>query len=487
MTSSRTRILSASVWSSFDVGLRFGIQFVVSIILARLLSPTDFGIYALTLVFISLSNVLVDGGFSTALVQRPQITREEETAVFWYNLIVALLLTGAIVGMAPFVARLFGHPVLESLLYATAAVIPINAMTSVPAAMLQRHLRFDLVAKSGLTASICSGLMAVVVAMNGIGIWTFVYQAITYAVINTVLLWLLSGWRPMRRPHLTAARPLIRFGFFLTLAGILEVAYTQGAALVIGKFYGPRDLGFYNRGQNLQNLPTNVLTAVITRISLPVLSSKSDDEAALKRGLKFAQGAIMLVNLPLMGALVAMPDLIVETLYGPKWLPAAPILRILAIGGALFPLHAVNLQLILAKGRSGLYLKTEIIKKIIGIAFVAFGSFYGIIGLAVAQAVFIYIAFFINASVSGRLSGYTPLTQLRDLVGTATLTVAMVVLIMLVRPMLGFGSVIDLILLSMTGGVFFGAIALILRIGATDAVIALMPMHRLRRSTSRQV
>lgn len=462
--------------------MRFGIQFVVSIVLARLLSPTDFGIFALTAVFISLSNVLVDGGFSTALVQRPQVTREEETAVFWYNLIVAAILAGAIVLAAPHVARIFAHPVLKPLLYASALIVAITAMASVPAAMLERALRFDLVAKAGLTASVASGLLAVVAAMNGVGIWTFAYQAIAYSAVNVLLLWLLSGWRPVGAVRLGAALPLARFGSFLALSGLLEVAYTQGFALVIGKLYGPRDLGFYNRGQNLQNLPANVLTAVITRVSLPVLSSKAEDEQALRRGVKFAQGVAMLLNLPLMMALIVMPELVIDVLYGPKWLPAAPILRILAIAGMLLPLHAVNLQLVLAKGRSNLYFKTEIAKKVIGIIVVAGGSLYGVTGLALSQAAFSCLAFFINASVAGRLSAYGPFAQLWDLRGTVSLAAGMAILLMLIKPFLDFGSFLDLLILSVIGGTFFLAGGLLLKVGATNEVIAMLPLDRLKRS-----
>lgn len=485
MSSLKNKAFAAGIWSSFDVGLRFGIQFVVSIVLARLLSPIDFGIYALTAIFIALSSVLVDGGFSIALVQRSQVTPEEATAVFWYNMIVAMLMAAAIAIVAVPMARIFGHPVLTPLLYASAAIVPLNALSAVPGAMLQRELRFDAVAKAGLAASIISGLLAVVAAAKGAGIWSFQYQAIAYALIRAVLLWRLSGWRPIRGGHLAAARPLARFGSFLALSGLLEVAYQQGAALVIGKLYGPRDLGFYNRGQNLQNLPASVLTAVVSRVLLPVLSTKSEDGAALQRGLKLSQGVVMLINLPLMGALVAMPDLIIDVLYGPKWLPAAPILQILAIGGTLYPLQVVNLQFILAKGRSDLYFKTEIAKKVVGIAVVASGSIYGVIGLAVCQTLFAFVAFFINAEISGRLSGYRPLAQLWDLRGVVALSVAMTVLIMAVKPLLEYGSFIDLMLLSTIGGGFFLATGLVLRVGAIKALVAMMPLDRwVRRFSS---
>ncbi|WP_230772241.1 lipopolysaccharide biosynthesis protein [Sphingomonas sp. Leaf4] len=471
--------LIAGLWSSIDLGMRFFVQFVVSIVLARLLSPTDFGIYALTAVFIALSTVLIDGGFSSAIIQKKEVSAEEQTAVFWYNLTAAALIAAGIALVAPSMADWFGHPVLRPLLYVTAIVVPLAALASVPAAMLQRHLRFDLVAKAGLTASLISGMVAIVAALNGAGIWSFAIQALVNAFINTVLVWILGGWRPLGRPHLRAARELAGFGSLVALSGLLEVAYAQGSLLIIGKLHGARDLGFYNRAQNLQNLPSGILAAIVTRVALPIFSTKSDDVVALRRGVRLAQGVVMLINLPLMGALAVMPDLLIEVLYGPKWLFAAPILSVLAIGGVLFPLHSVNLQLILAQGRSDLYLKVELVKKCIGIAFVGVGSLFGIMGLAVGQTLFVYIAFFINAGVAGRLIGYPPLAQLRDLAGTVVLTLTMVALLAILRPLLAFGSFFDLAILTVAGGGFYVVVALLLRVGASGDLIGMTPLARL--------
>ena len=476
------KAVAAGLWSSLDVGMRFGIQFIVSIVLARLLSPTDFGIYALTAVFIALSTVLVDGGFSTALIQRKDVSAEEQTAVFWYNLLIALILAMVIVAIAPFVARTFGHPVLQSLLYVSAAIVPVSALAAVPAAMLERELRFDLVAKTGLAASTVSGVVGVVAAVNGAGIWTFAYQAMTNALVNTCLIWIIGSWRPLPRPHLRAAGRLAGFGSLVALSGLLEVAYTQGSSLIIGKLHGTRDLGLYNRAQNLQNLPASVLSAIVTRVALPIFSTKADDKAALRRGVRLAQGIVMLINLPLMAMLAISPDLVIDVLYGPKWLPAAPILAILAVGGVLFPLHAVNLQLILSQGRSDLYLKVEVAKKCIGVAFLAVGSLFGVTGLAIGQTVFVYLAFFLNAGVAGRMIDYRPFAQLRDLTGTIALTIAMTALIFVLRLFLPFGSFANLVVLTSVGGGFFVGAALLLNVGATYELLAMTPLGRLRRS-----
>lgn len=479
----KNSVLSAGIWSGLDLGARSLIVFLVSILLARLLSPIEFGIYALIAIFISISQVLVDGGFSAAIIQRAELTREEQTSVFWYNIFISLVLAAPIVLAAPWFARSFGYDVLRPLLYLTAAVIPINALAAVPTAMLQRDLNFDRIAKAGLAASVLSGIVAVATAVAGGGVWSLALQAAVNALCNACVLWILSGWRPLPGLHLGAARALTGFGSLVALSGLLEVAYMHGSSLIIGKLHGARDLGFYNRAQSLQFLPANILAAIVTRVALPVFSTKSRDHDALRRGARMVQGVVMLINLPLMAALAAMPDLIIQVLYGSKWVVAAPVLAVLAIGGVLFPLQAVNLQLMLAKGRSDLYFKVDVAKKIVGISSVALGSMFGIVGLAIGHAIFAYIAFFINAGVVGRLIGYGPIAQLRDLAGSFALALALAVLLMVLRPFLHFGDVVNLMILTALGGAFFFGGTLALGTGAAGDLIAMTPLRGALRRT----
>lgn len=476
-------VSSAGLWSALDLGTRSIVQFITSVVLARFLSPTDFGIYAIMLIFTSVSLVLIDGGFTSAIIQKKDISREEQTAVFWYNTLASLVIALAIFLLAPLIARGFGYPVLRPILMTIALVVPIMAIGTLPSAMLQKGLRFDLVARAGLLATVSSGVVAVVAVMNGAGVWTFVLQTLTMALVNTTILWMLAGWRPLLRPHFRSAKQLASFGSLVALSGLLEVAYAHGSSLVIGKLHGASDLGFYNRAQSLQVLPANILTAIVTRVALPVFSTKTHDHDALGHGVRMAQGVVMLINLPLMLALATMPDLIITVMYGPKWLAAVPVLAILALGGVLFPLHAINLQLMLAQGRSDLYFKVEVAKKVVGIAFVAIGSIYGIVGLALGQTIFSYIAFFINAGVAGGMIGYGPVKQLRDLAGSFALAAAMAILLMVTRPFLHFADVINLMILTVLGGTFFFGAAIVLNVGSARDIVAMTPLRRLLHRT----
>lgn len=470
--------IRAGIWSTVDLCVRLGIHFVVSVILARLLTPTDFGIFALVMFFVAISQVLVDRGLSTALIQSQTDSPEQQTALFWWTMIVACVLSAIIAVIAPVFAQYFGYPVLKPLLYVCAVIVPTSAFASVPTALLQRRLRFDIVAKSGIIASVLSATASVTSAVYGAGVWSFAVQAVIYSVTNSCLIWIIGNWSPLQKMHLGAAKKLIHFGSLVTFASLLDVIYTNGTSLIIGRLHGARDLGFFNRAQNLQNLPGNILAAIVTRVALPLFSAKQGDDASLMNGMRIVQGAIMLINLPLMAALAVLPDLVINFLYGPKWVSVAPILAILSIGGILFPLQVVNAQLIISQGRSGLSLKIEVSKKIIGLLLLLIGSRYGLNGLAVGQAVSVYLGFFINAVIVGRMIGYGLFRQIRDLFGVAIITIIMAGVMVAVRPMLALGDTVDLIALTSIGGIFFVALVVLLRISVIEDLIAMTPLQR---------
>ncbi len=473
------RLFTAGLWSALDLGSRFGIQFLVSIVLARLLSPEDFGVYALTSLFVALSAVLVDGGFSTALVQKRDVDQAAETAVFQYNLLAAFSLALVIILIAPFMADVYGYLVLQPLLYCSAGLVLLNSLSAVPGALLNRRMEFAKMAKAGVTSSTAGAAAGVTAAMMGFGIWSFPILAGVSGVCQALLVWWLSGWRPLWRFDLKPARGMLRFGSLLTISGALEVAYSNGYPLIVARLYGASDVGFYNRGQSLQALPSSVISGIVQRVLLPVLSAKADQPSELKRGAKAAIGASMMFTVPLMAFLGLFSDLVISVLYGTKWLPAAPVLTILALSGAIFPLHVVNLQILLAQGRGDLFLKVEIIKKVLGLMLVVIGSFYGIIGLAIGQLVFSILAFFINARPSAHLIDYRWSEQLRDVAGiVATATICMLAL-RLAAPLLPFGDFINLVVLTAAAGALFGAAALGLRLGpARDLLAFLLPKRQ---------
>jgi O-antigen/teichoic acid export membrane protein len=322
---------------------------------------------------------------------------------------------------------------------------------------------------------------AVVAAYFGLGVWALAIQLISSTVLTTVALWVISDWRPILHFKLSTIRPILSFGSWLSLSSTLEVLYSQGFALLVGKLHGVRELGFYSRAASTQQLPTNVLSSIIGRVALPLFAARSDDPEALRRGLSASLRLVMLINLPMMTGLALLPDLIIVVLFGEVWLPAARILAILAWGGLIFPMHVLNLQLLLAQGRSETYLKIELLKKAGGIIFVVIGSFYGIIGLALAQSLFSLVALAINVAPTARSIGYGLIAQLRDLLGLIGLTALMAVVVLLARHVVVAQPLPELLILTSIGAVTFFSAGLVFRVSALrEGLDLIRPLFRSR-------
>ncbi len=469
----RARAASAGLWSAIDIVLRQGVQFVVTIFLARLLTPADFGVIAILVFFSSLSTVVVQGGLSMALVQRQHTSLREESAVFWWNLLASLGFGVVMLLLSPAVARFYEQPVLQPLMILAAAQVVFSALGAVQQALLSRALQFSELAKVGAVATLFSGAAGIGAAYFGFGVWALAIQLLTSTLLTTAALWIVSDWRPVLHFSIATIRPIIGFGSWIGLSNTLEVLYSQGFALLVGKLHGVRDLGFYSRAASTQQLPTNVLSSIIGRVALPLFATRSEEPDALRRGLKTSLQVVMLVNLPLMTGLALLPDLVIVVLFGEKWLPAAPILAILAWSGLIFPMHVLNLQLLLAQGRSRTYLNVELVKKAVGILFVVIGSFYGIIGLAMAQLLFSFVALGINVLPVARSVGYGLISQLWDLIGLFGLTAFMAAVVVTLRDLLVAPPLASLLMLTASGAAAYLAAGLLFRVEAVREGMAM--------------
>jgi teichuronic acid exporter len=438
--------------------MRLGIQFIVTVILARLLAPEDFGIIALLTFFTSLSIVFVQGGLSVALVQRQQTTHAEESTIFWWNLIASLILGLFLVAAGPAIAAYFGYPVLQPLMIMAAAQLVFSALGAVHSALLTRQMRFDLIAKTGLVAAIASGAVGIGAAVMGAGVWALALQATTFALLGSVALWFVVDWRPQMHFHFATIRGLLGFGAWVSVGSVMDVLYTNGIALLIGKLHGLRDLGYYDRAAATQALPSASISGIVGRIALPLLASKQDDPEALRRSLRLAIGCIMLLNLPIMAGLALLSDLVVVVLLGERWLAAAPILAILAIGGMLYPLLLINLQFILARGQSRTFVSIEIAKKCIGISCVIVGSFFGITGLAWSQVVYNVLQMFVLAWSAERDIGYGAIRQLSDIGGIVFPTLVMAVAVFALRGMLTTSPLVTLAICAAVGAALYASV-----------------------------
>lgn len=460
------RATRAGAWSALDIVLRQGVQFVVAVILARLLSPADFGLMSLLAFFGSLSIVFVQGGLSMALVQRTETTHAQENAIFWVNVLAGALFALVLILIAPAVARFYGYPLMHPLMYVVAGQVVLSALGAVQSSLLARGLRFDLLTKAGVVTSLASGIVGVAAAASGWGVWALAAQLLVYAAVGSATLWWVSDWRPAWRVHFLSIRDLFGFGARISLSSTLEILYGKGFALIIGKAYGAADLGLLERASNTTGLPTGIISQIIARTALPLFAARTGDPEGLRRGFKRSVSLAMLLSLPLMAGLALLSDLVVLNLFGPKWMPSAPLLAITAIGGMLVPLHVLNLQLLLAQGDSRRFLRLEIQKKAVGVFIFGAGCFFGIAGVAYASIVFAIVAYIFNARPTRESISYGLLAQLYDLRGIFAAAVFMSAGVLALKSVLTLPPLPELAVLVGVGGVLYAGFGFVLRLHA---------------------
>jgi O-antigen/teichoic acid export membrane protein len=412
----RERSLKAVIWSSADTFGRQGMQFITSILLARLLSPAEFGLVGMIVVFMAVATSFVDSGFSSALIQRKELTEEDKTSVFLFNISAGLAMAVVMYGAAPWIARFYAQPILTGLTRLLALNLFLQACGSVQFALLSRRLDFKTQWKVGMAATGISGAVAVVLAWRGFGVWSLAIQANISALIMTVLVWCLVPWRPSRKGSIKSLRSLFGFGSRILASGLLSTMFDRVQLLLIGKVFGPADLGYYTRAYGTQQMPASIFQTIVSKVTFPMFSTIAHDRERLKTAMRKCLTTIGAVVIPMMVglALLARPAVIV--LFGARWLPCVPYLRILALAGALYPLHVANLDVLMAAGRSDLFLRAEIAKKVLIAAGLAVSVPISVLAMVWAAFVVSILCYGVNAAYAQRVIDYNVAAQTRDLI-----------------------------------------------------------------------
>jgi|SRR6185437_1154294 len=414
MSTLETRAANAAWWSTLEILARYGVQFVVMVVLARLLTPDDFGLIAMLLVFTSIGTLLVDSGFGAALIQRQQTTADDETTVFVFTMVVGVATALVLALSAPAIAAFFDQPKLIDLTRVMAVVLPLGAFGAVPDALLTMKLNFKARARAEATASLCSGIVAIVLALQGFGVWSLAWQGIVSIGVRGLLLWVYSGWRPRGSYRGASFRSLFGFGGYMLLSSLLSAVAVRLQSLMIGKLFDSSALGYYTLAQNTQSAPSSFMGQVLSRVGLPVFSTLAHDREKLVAALRSSLRMAMFLFVPCMVGIAVVARPLIDMLYGARWGNAAPILSVLALGAALWPVHVLNLAAISAQGRSDLFLRLEVIKQVAGIALVLVFAHWG--PLAIAWSVLLSGIFSagLNTYYSERLLGYGWFAQLAD-------------------------------------------------------------------------
>ena len=417
-------------WSVTERFGNQGIQFLIGLMLARLLMPEDYGLLGMLLIFISIAQVFVEGGFSSALIRKRDVSDRDYSTVFWFNLFVSITCYILLFFAAPFIADFFEEPELILLARVVGLNIMINSLGIIQKTILIKDLNFKSQAKINLTSILVSGLIGVYCAYVGYGVWSLVIQNISRNLFMNVSLWFSGNWRPIKAFSTKSFKELFGFGSNLMFALILNTISEQLNSIVIGKIYSAKSLGFYTRANQFQKLPVSSIYGATGAVCYPVLAQLQNDQARLKEGYRSMIKLIAFILFPVMAILGAVSEPMIRVILTDKWLPTVPILQILCIVGAFYPLHAINLDILKIKGRTDILFRMQIIKQAIHVVMIIVCCRWGVIGLVWGEVVVNVISYYINTFFSKRFLGYSLGDQLRDLysiVAISFLTLAFVV------------------------------------------------------------
>lgn len=409
------KTLKGLIWSFVDNFTSQGVEFVVGIILARILSPREFGLIGMLTIFIAISQTFVDSGFTNALIRKNNCSQKDYSTVFFFNISISIVLYFILFAFSGSIGVFFNEPELGLLLKVLGLSLIFGSISMIQRTILTKEINFKLQTKISLFSSVVSGIIGIIMALYGFGVWSLVYRSLAALVLSSSLLWIATKWKPSFVFSMASFRELFGFGSKLLISGLIDTAYNNIYYLVIGKYFSSRELGFFTRADQFKNILSQNITVVIQRVSFPTLSLIKDDSERLREGYQKLLRSTMFITFSLMFFLAAISKPLIFTLLGNKWMQSASYLELLCFVGIFYPLNALNLNILNVKGRSDLFLKLEIIKKIVFIPIIVVGVFFGIKALIFGMILNSLIAFAINSTYSGKLIGYPAMRQVNDI------------------------------------------------------------------------
>ena len=412
----KDKTVKGIVWSAIEKFSVQGVQFLVMLVIARILSPKDFGLIGMMAIFIAVSDSLCNSGFSQALIRKQNRTEADNSTVFYFNVVVSLVLYLILYFAAPWVAEFYNEPELTVLMRVLCLIVIIHSFAVVQRAVYTANLNFKIQAKASFIAAVISGFIGIVLALNGFGVWTLVWQQLLNAGLLTLLLWFYSSWHPRFFFSWKSFRDLFSFGSKLMVSGLLDTVYNNIYQLVIGKVFTASSLGYFTQAKTFANFPSANISTIIQRVTYPVLCKLQDDDNVLRNNYRQLLRLSAFIIFPLMCLLAGVSKPLITTFVGEKWSFAAQLLIPLSFSMMWYPIHAINLNLLQVKGRSDLFLKLEIIKKIIGVSILFISIPFGLTFLCWSRIATSLLSLFLNTYYTGKLIHVNFFVQMGDIV-----------------------------------------------------------------------
>lgn len=411
----RDKAVSGVGWSATDAFLGQSITFVVGIVLARLLSPSEYGLIGIVTIFITVLKGFVDSGFSNSLIRKKDVSQDDYNTMFITNMVMSVLMYGLLYISSPWIAKFFNRPELIDITRVTGLLLIMQALTIVQNTLLTKRIDFKTKTKASITSAVSSGIIGVVMAFMGFGVWSLVGQKLSYQLIYSICLWVFNKWWPSLKFNLSSFRYMWGFGWKIMLSGLLNNIWNQLYQVVVGKFYSPATLGQYSRAKDYASFLSANFTSIIQRVSYPVIAEVQDEKARMVSVYRRVIKNTMFVTTVCVISLGAIAGPLIYCLIGPNWDEAASFLPYICISLSLFPLHAINLNMLQVQGRSDIFLYLEIAKKVIAVGPICLGIFVNVYWMLIGTIITGIIAFFLNSYYTGKQLGYTSWAQIRDI------------------------------------------------------------------------
>ena len=422
MASLKQQAYKGVFWTLLDKISNQGLQFIVGIVLARILTPAEFGLVGMVTVFIAISMVFIDSGFGLALINKKNTTIEEESSVFWLNLMLSIVVFMFLYYTAPLISNFYGEPILTDITRVLGFVLIIQSFSSIHLILLSKELDFKTQFKLTLTSKIVGGGIGIWAALTGYGVWALVIQRVVQAIWNSIGLWMFHKWRPNFFISINDLKPLWKYGSNILISSLIRTTFDNLYSLVIGKSFSAADLGYYRRAQGYQNLPISFLTSTIGKISFPLYSKVKDDPEKYLQVMRKSLVLMSFISFPLMAALGVMAKPLIVLLITDKWLPAVPYLQWLCVAGMLYPWHLMNVQALLGFGRSDLNLKISLIKNGLRIVNLLIMMHFSVLHIVIGEVFFSFISLLINTFYTKKLFSYGFFSQTYDILNILYVT-----------------------------------------------------------------
>lgn len=456
-----------------------GIQFLLQIVLARILDPEHYGILSMMVIFTTLANVFVQNGFNTSLIQNKDVTEEDYSSVFWVSLGIAGILYGVLFFAAPVIAAFYKMPDIVAPLRVLSLMLIPGAFNSVQLAKVSRDMDFKKVFYSNVGGVVFSGIIGIVMALMGAGLWALVAQTLLNVVVSCVVMLATVKWRPRLICNMARVKVLLSYGWKLLVSSLLDTLYQDIRSLVIGKKYDADTLGYYNRGKQFPQFVIGAINGAVQSVLLPAMSAEQDEPEKVKLLMRNSVTLSSYIIFPMMAGLAGVAEPLVQLLLTEKWLPCVPYMQIYCFSLAFNPIHSCNLQAINAMGRSDIFLKLEVIKKTIGIGVLAVAvlCFDSPIAIALTGAFTTFTSCFINAYPNKKLIGYSYFEQMKDILPSFLVSLLMLLCVFGVE-LLHLPAYMTLIVQVMVGIVAYVALSAVLRLAPFHILLGMLRKNK---------